>query len=365
MTDPSPAVLHYVGYDTDRGGIVSVVRALAATGRFSCVLGLNEGFAQRRQPPLPALGLPRLAGEVLNVRTFWAARRVADQVRSWLAEDPRRVFHGHSRAGLAVALWLRRRGERRVVVSVHCYGRQRWFYRWAARRLAPALFWLSPAMKRHYGIDGADSWEQCVPGCIPKSDAPGRARPASAGGVVRLGGVGTLVAWKRWELILEAIARLPEAERRRLRFSHIGGADDDEGRRYADFLRRRTAGLNLTDSVQWLGEQPSAAPFLREIDCLVIASRHEPFSVAMLEALGAGVPLLAAQSGGACDVIAPGRNGWFFQPEGAEDLARQLRMLATTDAVRTAIVTAEDVARFQAPAVAEEWVRIYERVLRR
>ena len=35
-----------------------------------------------------------------------------------------------------VALWLARAGERRVVVSVHCYGRQRWFYRWAARQLA-------------------------------------------------------------------------------------------------------------------------------------------------------------------------------------------------------------------------------------
>ena len=59
-------------------------------------------------------------------------------------------------------------GERRVVVSVHCYGRRTWFYRWAAGRLGERLFWLSPAMKQHYEIDarGGD-WTQCVPGCVP------------------------------------------------------------------------------------------------------------------------------------------------------------------------------------------------------
>src|SRR5689334_15355726 len=32
-------VLHYTGAENDRGGIMSVVHALAATGHFGCVLG--------------------------------------------------------------------------------------------------------------------------------------------------------------------------------------------------------------------------------------------------------------------------------------------------------------------------------------
>ena len=99
-------VLHYVGCDEDRGGIVSVVRALAGAGRFACVLGVNAGCRQRRTPPLPVLELSRLPGEALGWQTFRRSRTVAREVQAWLRGGPGRVFHGHSRAGLAVALRL-------------------------------------------------------------------------------------------------------------------------------------------------------------------------------------------------------------------------------------------------------------------
>ena len=69
---------------------------------------------------------PWIYGERISLGNFWCARSVALAVRRWLQAEPGRVFHGHSRAGLLVGLWLRLLGERRVVVSVHCYGRQRW-----------------------------------------------------------------------------------------------------------------------------------------------------------------------------------------------------------------------------------------------
>src|SRR4051812_31852629 len=89
-------VLHYIGADDDRGGIVSVVRALASAECFECVLGVNRGFRQRRSPPLPVAEFTPLAGETLGLTTFWRARAVAREARRWLAEDPLRVFHGHS-----------------------------------------------------------------------------------------------------------------------------------------------------------------------------------------------------------------------------------------------------------------------------
>ena len=48
----SHTVLHYTGADDDRGGVMSAVRALATADRFTCVLGVNPGFRQHRQPPL-------------------------------------------------------------------------------------------------------------------------------------------------------------------------------------------------------------------------------------------------------------------------------------------------------------------------
>jgi glycosyltransferase involved in cell wall biosynthesis len=354
-------VLHYVGYDDDRGGIVSVVRALAGAERFACVLGVNQGFQPRRTPPLVTLELPALAGETLGVRTFWRSRAVARELRAWLAAEPGRVFHGHSRAGLAVALWLARVGERRVVASVHCYGKQKWFYRWAAHRLGHRLFWLTPAMKQYYRVADGLTWAQCIPGCVP-GGASARARRARDG-VVRLGGVGALVPWKRWHLVLDALARLPSAVRAKLRFTHIGGAEpSDESERYAAALRAQTEALGLNNIVEWRGPQPSAGALLAESDCLAVASHCEPFSVAMLEALAAGVPVLAADSGGARDVIVPPRNGWFFRSGDPDDLARVLAMLAESDALTLARVAPEQLRPFTAAVVAEQWAGIYSRL---
>jgi glycosyltransferase involved in cell wall biosynthesis len=361
-TAPAPEgaeVLHYVGYDSDRGGIVSIVRTLAAEGRFRCILGVNPGFRQLREPPLQTLELPALEGERLGLRTFWRARAVARAAADWLHADGRRFFHGHSRAGLAAAMWLASFGERRVLASVHCYGRRRWFYRLAARRLPGRLFWLSPAMKRYYGC-GDSSWDGCIPGCVAIA---GRAPPKTdeaPPGPVRLGGIGALVPWKRWDLILEAMAAAPKGVRERMHFAHIGaedGSPESSGCRGA--LQARTRELHLEDSVAWMGERPSAEGLLGEIDCLVISSEREPFSISMLEALAAGVPVLAADSGGAQDVIKPRVNGWLFRSGDARDLGRALCELAQAGAIRGARPDQREIERFSAPRVAARWAETY------
>jgi glycosyltransferase involved in cell wall biosynthesis len=353
--------LHYLGYDTDRGGIVSVVRALASADCFDCLLGVNPGFTQLRNPPLRWIELPRTNGEKIGLAGLLRARTIARHVRRWLGADATRIFHGHSRAGLLVVLWLHRGGERRVVVSVHCYGRQRWFYRWAARILGNRLFWLSPAMKAYYGI-GDGTWAGCRPGCVAElQSAPGRT--AGHDGIVRLGGIGALVRWKNWHLVLEALALLPETVRRRLKFTHIGRGDGSpESRSYETGLRARAQSEDLRGLIEWRGEQPTAASLLQECDCLVVAARNEPFSVAVIEALQAGVPVLAADSGGARDIIEPEVNGWLFPTGEVKALADRLASLPGTDALARLNINREGWRRFTAPIMAAEWNEVYRRL---
>jgi len=320
---------------------------------------VNPGFAQTRAPRLETLELPRAAGERIDARNLWRARAVARAIREWLHADARRLYHGHSRAGLLAGLWLARMGERRVVVSVHCYGRRRWFYRWAARRLGRRLFWLSPAMKRHYGL-GGDSWEQCIPGCAGAAPDVRARRAWRSGGVLRLGGAGALVRWKRWELVLAALRQLSPDARAAVEFRHIGGAEATAGaRRYAATLRERSAGLPVT----WCGWRADPASFYEEIDGLVVASENEPLSVAMLEALMAGIPVLAADSGGAVDVIRPPANGWLFRSGDAADLADVIRRLLAPDGAARATIDAESLRRFAPAAVAAQWRDVYARLL--
>jgi len=354
-----PTVLHYTGYDDDRGGIMSVVAALAGAGDFECVLGVNEGFKARRFPALRTLALPPLAAERLGVATLWRARAVARAIQAWLAADASRVFHGHSRAGLAVALRLHVLGERRVVATVHCYGRRRWYYRHAARRLADRLFWLSPAMKRHYGlpVDARDPWAGCLPGCVPERAAPPRI--AGSDTSLRLAGVGALTPWKRWHLVLDALTRLPEPLRGRVVFRHVGGA---ESQAYAEELRRQTEARGLGGVVAWRGEQPSADALLADSDALVVASAGEPFSVAMLEALFNDVPVIAADSGGATDLVAPPVNGWLFRTDDPVDLARAIGDLAVTVRRRAVEIDRAGLQRFTAAASAAQHGAIYRRL---
>jgi glycosyltransferase involved in cell wall biosynthesis len=356
----SPTVLHYVGYDDDRGGIVSVVRALAVTGAFPCILGVNTGFVPSRELELPVMELPLLAGETIGLRNLWRARAVARAVHVWLQADASRVFHGHSRAGLLVALWLQRWGERRIVVSVHCYGRQRWFYRWAVRQLGGRLFWLTPAMRRYYGVSGRDG-AQCIPGCMAEGVVAAARKESSD--IIRLVGVGALVRWKGWHHVMDALAALPETILARLRFRHIGKDDGSAASRaYAQELRERTKAVGLKKNIEWLGQQPSSTPLLAESEALIVASENEPFSIAMLEALRAGVPVIAADSGGAVDLIEPPKNGLLFKSGSPQDLARVLRSLVETDALAKIQIDRESLRRFSAPVVAQQWSAVYARL---
>lgn len=50
----------------------------------------------------------------------------------------------------------------------------------------------------------------------------------------------------------------------------------------------------------------------------------EPFGIAPIEALSAGVPVIALREGGALDYIQPGDNGWFFTEQTADSLVAAL-----------------------------------------
>ncbi|MBK8857200.1 MAG: glycosyltransferase family 4 protein [Opitutaceae bacterium] len=353
-----PEVLHFTGYVDDHSGIHSTVAALQGTKAFRCVLGVHPDYVPTRPLGLSPLMLPEVPAESIGLAAFWAARRVARRVEEWLAADPSRIYHGHSRAGLLVACWLGRHGCRRAVASVHCYGRQRWFFRWAARRMAGRLYWLSPAMRRHYGAMGAD-WDSCIPECVAPL-APLPAGGGRTGGTLRLGGAGLRVRWKRWDLIVRALAQLPAEVRGRIEFEQLGAnGPGRDGLHYAQELRALTGQSGLDAQVKWLPAEPDCRRMLSQVDAVVVASHREPMSLVMLEALNAGVPVIAADSGGAPDVIRPGINGWLFQDGNAAGLARLLADLARDRPDRRLDRGSFLPAGLTAARVAARWLSVY------
>jgi glycosyltransferase involved in cell wall biosynthesis len=75
-----------------------------------------------------------------------------------------------------------------------------------------------------------------------------------------------------------------------------------KGRLEEDLKAGPRAG-SVGDRVLFLGQVPEARRYFRAFDVFALSSDHEPFGMVLLEAMAAGVPLLATACGGAKEVV--------------------------------------------------------------
>lgn len=88
-----------------------------------------------------------------------------------------------------------------------------------------------------------------------------------------------------------------------------------------DVLAARIAKGGLQDHVALAGHTDDVAETLRAHDVFVLASRSEAFPNAVIEAMAAGLPIVATEVGGIPELIEHGRNGLLVPPGRAADLA--------------------------------------------
>lgn len=69
-----------------------------------------------------------------------------------------------------------------------------------------------------------------------------------------------------------------------------------------------------------LGEQNDVVSYLQASDLFVLPSLAEGLSVALLEALACGLPIIATAVGGTPEIITHGSNGWLIQPNSPAEL---------------------------------------------
>lgn len=63
------------------------------------------------------------------------------------------------------------------------------------------------------------------------------------------------------------------------------------------------AELGVSQQVRFLGQVPQGRRYFRAFDCFALSSDHEPFGMVLLEAMVAGVPLIASDCGGGREVV--------------------------------------------------------------
>lgn len=79
--------------------------------------------------------------------------------------------------------------------------------------------------------------------------------------------------------------------------------------------------LGVASRVRFLGECRDVAPVLAEGDLFVLPSRSEAFPNALIEAMAAGLPVVATDVGGIPEVVRPGDNGQLVPPDDPGALA--------------------------------------------
>jgi glycosyltransferase involved in cell wall biosynthesis len=189
--------------------------------------------------------------------------------------------------------------------------------RWIYLRLFDVVVVASRLEQLEMG-DRADSQSVVVPhAVIGTSDVQ---RATSNEGESRIGFLGRLHPKKNLEVLIDALASLPETAS-----LHVAG---DGSPRYRESLVSRAMSLGVERRIRWLGfvDGQTKREFLASIDVLAMPSAFECFGVAAVEALSAGVPVVVSQHVGVADAVAQYRCGYVVAVD-ASDISRSLCLL--------------------------------------
>lgn len=164
-----------------------------------------------------------------------------------------------------------------------------------------------------------------VPNGVRESQLTPRAQARQILGVEEratvIGFVGRLVEQKAPEILIRAFAAaamvLPD-----VRLALVGAGPLEQP------MRELAAQLNVGEKIIWLGER-DARGVLAGFDLFALSSRKEGLPYVVLEAMAAGLPVVATLSAGVEILVAPGVNGAVVPPDDAPAFATALIELAS------------------------------------
>lgn len=166
-------------------------------------------------------------------------------------------------------------------------------------------------------------------------------------GVPKIVMLGSINHGKGQDLLLEAFPLVKgEAE------LHFYGNIGFSARGYARKLQERAADAGLGGKIFFHPPTDDVAGILAETCILVHTSRRESFGMVLVEAMAAGVPVVANDLGGMQEVVADGVTGYLVPPGDAATLAARIDLLLADaglrermgDAGRTRVIENYDIA---------------------
>lgn len=130
-------------------------------------------------------------------------------------------------------------------------------------------------------------------------------------------------------------------------------------------LEQMIAEYKLTEQIFLMGlrDRKEIAKRMHESDCFVLASKLETFGVAYIEALAAGLPVIATNCGGPEEFVHKD-NGILIEVNDAQGLTdAMLKMYNESDKFDREKISKEMVDKFSPETVVQQLVKVYEDVI--
>jgi glycosyltransferase involved in cell wall biosynthesis len=340
-------VAHSIFFYTDSrvlGGAENAMFMLLASldrGEWAPTLLLEDALeVEPLRERAAALGVPvRLVAPLPLGLT--GARRVPALVRQLRRERPR-VFHAHMSSpvackwGLAAAVLARvpavlgtvqvgayeppnRSAYRQLRALARGVDRYLAVSREIAAELTGKLGW--PAEKVEVVYNAVDTGRAAV-------DAPPGLREQLGGSATRplVLTPARLNPQKGHRVLLEAIAEVPDA------LFLLAGEGPERAPLEAEAER-----LGVAGRVRFLGRREDVPQLLAACDLFALPSLYEGSSLAVLEAMAAGIPIVSSAIGGTEELIEDGRSGLLVAPGDAKALAAALRRALGDEELRRSL----------------------------
>ncbi|MBN2022275.1 MAG: glycosyltransferase [Pirellulales bacterium] len=223
-----------------------------------------------------------------------------------------------------------------------------------------------PEGRIHVVHNGVPGYEGECKGDIPIfADAKIGTVPAKMPGTWTLGTVALFRPRKGTEVLLDALAKL-RGEGLPVRLLAVGGFETPE---YERAIESQVERLGLRDAIEWIGFTEDVNVELARMDVFVLPSLFgEGLPMVVLEAMAAGVPVVATRVEGIPETIRDGRDGLVVEPGDADALAQALARVVRGE-IDVAPLRQSALARhaehFSARRMAEGVAEVYDRVLTR
>ncbi len=123
---------------------------------------------------------------------------------------------------------------------------------------------------------------------------------------ILVGSLGNIRSAKHYDLLIEAAFIVKQSQKDRPVHFLIAG------HQHPDLMEKLTVladARNVITNVHFLGFLDDTPAYLSELDIFLLCSSTEGFSIATIEAMAAGVPVIATRCGGPEEIVTDGLNG--------------------------------------------------------